>query len=151
MITLTLLYPGQTLPVQHWSFETEPVIRIGRSPDNDVVLYSVVVSRHHLEIQRDGSDWKIVNLGANGTYVDGKSIKTVPVIDGMIVRIARSGPQIQIRLQSGTSALKSSSIQRQQSVSKEERTETERVKPSDKDKLLTIFDAEAFINEKNNS
>ncbi len=99
MITLTLLHPIQSTPVQSWTFEHEPVIRIGRSTDNHVILYSAVVSRHHVELrQLDGQNWEILSLGANGTYLDGKQISRVPVVDGVVIRLARSGPNIQIHL-----------------------------------------------------
>lgn len=98
VITLTLLHPLQSVPVQSWTFEPESVIRIGRSTDNDVILYSAVVSRHHVELRRENSTWEVVSLGANGTYMDGKRITQVPVVDGMIIRLASSGPQIQIRI-----------------------------------------------------
>lgn len=98
MITLTLLNPGQTVPVQNWTFDTKSIIRIGRSTDNDVVLYSAVVSRHHLEIKQSGSDWELVNFGANGTYLNGQLIAKTLVLDGMIIRLASSGPKIQIRI-----------------------------------------------------
>jgi serine/threonine-protein kinase len=74
------------------------VIRIGRSTDNHVILYSAVVSRHHVELRQIDRQWEIVNLGANGTYLDGKQITQVPVVDGVIIRLARSGPNIQIHL-----------------------------------------------------
>lgn len=99
MITLTLLHPLQNIPVQSWIFDQEPVIRIGRATDNHVILYSAVVSRHHVELRRNGAkDWEIVSLGTNGTYLDGKRITQVPVVDGVIIRLARSGPNIQIRI-----------------------------------------------------
>lgn len=104
MITLLLLHPLKRNPVQSWSFENEPVVRIGRSTDNHVILYSAVVSRHHVELRQAGTSWEIVNLGTNGTYLDGKRITKVPVVDGSIIRLARSGPNIQIRL--GMEALK---------------------------------------------
>jgi len=74
------------------------VIRIGRSTDNHVILYSAVVSRHHVELRRTDDRWEIVNLGANGTYLDGKRITQVPVEDGVVIRLARSGPNVQIHL-----------------------------------------------------
>lgn len=97
MITLNLVHPTQTAPSQSWDFQDQDVIRIGRSPDNHVVLYSAVVSRHHVELHRIGCNWKVVNLGTNGTYVNDSPIIQSPVIDGMILRLARSGPQIQIQ------------------------------------------------------
>jgi len=105
VITLTLLHPIQSTPVQSWTFEHEPVIRIGRSTDNHVILYSAVVSRHHVELrQLENNQWEIVSLGANGTYLDGKQISKVPVLDGVVIRLARSGPNIQIQLGSGSIA-----------------------------------------------
>ena len=106
MITLTLLLPGKAIPVQNWTFETESVVKIGRAVDNDVVLYSAVVSRHHLEIRRGSSGWEAVNVGANGTYLNGQAITTVSVIDGMVFRLATSGPKIQINIQPEESAAK---------------------------------------------
>lgn len=97
MITLTLLHPSKTEPVQNWTFDQASTIRIGRSIDNEVVLYSAVVSRHHLEIRREGQEWEVVSLGTNGTYVNGKLIKTARAVDGMIVHLAATGPKIQIR------------------------------------------------------
>lgn len=96
MITLSLLHPLHKTPVQSWSFDQEPVIRIGRSTDNDVILYSAVVSRYHVEIHRTESGWAIKSLGTNGTYLDGKRIAEVPVQDGIVIRLARSGPNIKI-------------------------------------------------------
>lgn len=100
MITLKLLHPLQSTPIQVWSFEHESVIRIGRSTDNQVVLYSAVVSRNHVELRQVGQQWELVNLGSNGTYIDGQRVSQVPVTDGMVIRLARSGPHIQIHLDS---------------------------------------------------
>ncbi len=98
MITLILLNPLQSLPPQSWTFEDEPIIHIGRSTDNDVVLYSAVVSRRHVELRKVNGNWEIVSLGANGTFLNGEQIQHIPVRDKIVLRLARSGPQIQIRL-----------------------------------------------------
>ncbi|MGB3615672.1 MAG: FHA domain-containing protein [Elainellaceae cyanobacterium] len=103
MITLLLLHPLKQTPVQVWPFDSQTVIRIGRSTDNDVILYSAVVSRHHVELRCTSDSWEVINLGTNGTYVDGKRITKTPVADGAIIRLARSGPNVQIRLGSGVS------------------------------------------------
>ena len=105
MITLILLHPLQSVPVQSWTFKTESLIRIGRSTDNNVVLYSAVVSRRHVEIKNGDEGWEVINLGANGTYIDGKRITRTLVEDTMIIRLASSGPKIQIRLDSVEAAL----------------------------------------------
>ena len=100
VITLTLLHPSQATPLQHWQFNNDQsTILIGRALDNHVVLYSAVVSRRHLEIRHNDRDnWELENLGANGTFLNGKPIEKTTVVDGMVVRLAASGPQIQIRL-----------------------------------------------------
>jgi pSer/pThr/pTyr-binding forkhead associated (FHA) protein len=96
VITLSLLHPLHKTPVQHWSFDQESVIRIGRSSDNNVILYSAVVSRHHVAIHRIDHGWRVKSLGTNGTYIDGRRFDEIPVEDGIIIRLARSGPNIQI-------------------------------------------------------
>jgi len=98
VITLILQHPLQSIPIQIWPFEDDAVIRIGRATDNNVMLYSAVVSRHHVELRRRGAKWEIINLGTNGTYLDGQPIASAPVTDGMVIHLARSGPKIQIRL-----------------------------------------------------
>lgn len=98
MITLTLLHPSKTIPLQNWTFENNSVTRVGRSLDLNVVLYSAVVSRHHVEIRPSGSNWELENSGANGTYLNGKPVTKASVIDGMVFRLATPGPQIQIRI-----------------------------------------------------
>ncbi|MBW4578928.1 MAG: FHA domain-containing protein [Tildeniella nuda ZEHNDER 1965/U140] len=130
MITLTLLHPIQSIPVQSWIFEHDAVIRIGRSTDNHVVLYSAVVSRHHVELRRDDSQWEVVSLGANGTYVDGKRITQMPIVDSLVIRLARSGPNIQIHVGS-LSADSGKTLQGEQTLA-------QRVKP----KLSGISSAE---------
>jgi Protein kinase domain/FHA domain len=98
VITLTLLHPIQSTPVQSWAFEHDDVIRIGRSTDNQVVLYSAVVSRNHVELRQDGEVWEVVSLGANGTYIDGERVVRMVLHDGSIFRLARSGPNLQVHL-----------------------------------------------------
>jgi len=98
VITLTLLHPIQSVPVQSWCFESESVVRIGRSNDNDVIIYSAVVSRHHVELWNQTYGWEIINFGANGTYLDDQPIAQVSVTDGMTIRLGNSGPKIRIRV-----------------------------------------------------
>lgn len=101
MITLSLLHPLHSTPIQTWTFADESVIRIGRARDNQVVLYSAAVSRHHVDLQRIDGSWEIISLGANGTYLeDDKPISQIPVVDGVTIRLATSGSKIQISFES---------------------------------------------------
>ena len=74
------------------------MVRIGRSNDNDVIIYSAVVSRHHVELWNNPFGWEIINFGANGTYLEDQPIAQVLVVDGMTIRLGNSGPSIRIRL-----------------------------------------------------
>ena len=38
------------------------------------------------------------SIGTNGTYLEGRRITKVPAEDGIIIRLARSGPNIQIHM-----------------------------------------------------
>ncbi|NEP15551.1 MAG: FHA domain-containing protein [Leptolyngbya sp. SIO4C1] len=98
MITLSLLHPLNKTPLQHWTFDSEDLIRIGRSTDNHVVLYSAVVSRYHVEVRKTDSGWEIQNIGTNGIYIEGQRIDSMPASDGIVLRLARSGPNLQINL-----------------------------------------------------
>lgn len=99
-LTLSLLHPTDKTPVQSWTFEKEPVVRIGRSVDNDVILYSAVVSRYHVELRQTPDGWEIHNIGTNGTFLAGQRIEKKAVQDGLVIRLARSGPNIQINMAS---------------------------------------------------
>ena len=99
VITIILLHPQNTTAIQKWSFEDESVIRIGRATDNNVVLYSAVVSRHHVELRQINNKWEVISLGANGTYLNERVMtEPLPIIDGVILRLAKSGPKLQVRI-----------------------------------------------------
>ena len=63
--------------------------RIGRNPDNDIVLSDPKVSRYHAVIADNGTAFVITDLGsANGVHVLGQRIHTtVEVCDGDHIRI----------------------------------------------------------------
>ena len=149
MITLTLLHPIQSVPVQSWCFESESVVRVGRTNDNDVIIYSAVVSRHHVELWSNPFGWEIINFGANGTYIDDQSITQVLVVDGMTIRLGNSGPSIRIRLTTTNLELDSVSKRPNPSLSNQENeSATDKPTPSpfreeiedDEDGALTQID-----------
>lgn len=114
MITLTLLHPLQPVPIQSWTFRDEPSIKIGRATNNEVVLYSAVVSRHHVEIRKSSdNEWEVINIGSNGTYVDGKRVEQTKALDGMVFRLASSGPKISIKIEAESEGESSNSDEQQ--------------------------------------
>jgi ABC-type multidrug transport system ATPase subunit len=63
-------------------------IRVGRAPDNDVVVDELLVSRHHAELQRTATGWELVDLAShNGTFVNGHRISRATVVPGDIVAV----------------------------------------------------------------
>jgi ABC-type multidrug transport system ATPase subunit len=68
------------------------VLRIGRLPDNDLVLADLGVSRHHAELRNLGAGrYEITDLGShNGTYVNGERIATATITEHDIIGIGRA-------------------------------------------------------------
>ena len=67
------------------------VLRIGRAPDNDIVVSDLSVSRHHAELRRTASGYQIVDLDShNGTFVNGQQVGSAPLAEGDIVGIGPS-------------------------------------------------------------
>ena len=63
---------------------------IGRSPECDVFLDDVTVSRRHAELRREGDRFVIRDLGSlNGTYVNRKRIESAVLEDDDEVQIGK--------------------------------------------------------------
>jgi ABC-type multidrug transport system ATPase subunit len=67
-------------------------LRIGRSPDNDLVVDDLMVSRYHAELRKmPAGGYEITDLGShNGTYVNGSRISSQALADSDIVGIGHS-------------------------------------------------------------
>ncbi|MDZ7842726.1 MAG: FHA domain-containing protein [Gammaproteobacteria bacterium] len=65
---------GLTAPFAERRFRLPPErARIGRDPENDIVLDEPDVSLAHARIVRSGGQWRLVDLDStNGTYLNGK-------------------------------------------------------------------------------
>ncbi|MFG3000405.1 FHA domain-containing protein [Streptomyces sp. NPDC048340] len=88
-------------------------VRIGRAPDNDLVIDDLVVSRRHAELRSlaDGT-YEIVDLGShNGTYLNGAPVEgAARLAEGDIVGIGHSafclvGDQLQEYVDTGEVSL----------------------------------------------
>jgi ABC-type multidrug transport system ATPase subunit/predicted component of type VI protein secretion system len=67
------------------------VLRIGRAPDNDIVVSDLSVSRYHAELRRTANAYQIVDLDShNGTFVNGQQVGSAPLTEGDIVGIGPS-------------------------------------------------------------
>ena len=63
---------------------------LGRSPDNQIFLDDVTVSRSHALISRTSKTYSLSDLGSlNGTYLNGESISSSSLRDGDEVQIGK--------------------------------------------------------------
>ncbi len=75
---------GETFPLQGDRIE------IGRSPDADVFLDDVTVSRAHAVLSRGGDGYTIEDHGSlNGTYVNRRRVEKAKLEDGDEVQIGK--------------------------------------------------------------
>ena len=67
-----------------------PRTLIGRSPDCDVFLDDVTVSRRHAEVLREGESFTIRDLGSlNGTFVNRQRVESAELHDDDEVQIGK--------------------------------------------------------------
>jgi 8-oxo-dGTP diphosphatase len=71
---------------------SDKAIRIGRTPDNDLVVSDLDLSRHHAELRKSpAGSYEIIDLGShNGTFVNGKRVSWAALTDQDIVSIGHS-------------------------------------------------------------
>jgi hypothetical protein len=74
----------------------EGITRIGRAPDNDVVVDgsdSSTVSLHHVEIRTDAGAYHVRDLAStNGTWLNDQRITNAQISAPAIIRLGRQGP-----------------------------------------------------------
>ncbi|WP_329238549.1 ATP-binding cassette domain-containing protein [Actinoallomurus sp. NBC_01490] len=69
----------------------QQVLRIGRAPENDMVVADLRVSRQHAELRSSGGTYEIVDVGSrSGTYVNGQRVERAMIGPNDIVGIGPS-------------------------------------------------------------
>jgi FHA domain len=75
----------------HTHRAADHAVRMGRSPDNDVILRDPATSGHHARLERRGETFWVVDLGStNGTFVNGESIQEKQLNNGDRVTIGQN-------------------------------------------------------------
>ena len=70
---------------------TAGTLRIGRSPDNDIVVSDLSVSSHHAELHTVAGTYRIVDLGShNGTFVNEQRVTVARLSEGDTVGLGDS-------------------------------------------------------------
>ena len=68
-----------------------PLVNIGRSLDNDIVLPGNPVSAEHCRLERQGSSFRLIDLGStNKTWVNGRPADDVVLRDGDEIRVGET-------------------------------------------------------------
>src|SRR5215208_3953616 len=65
-------------------------LTIGRSPDCDVSLHDILLSRNHCKLERTRDGWVVTDLGSkNGTVIDGRAVTKHTLRAGEVIKIGR--------------------------------------------------------------
>jgi FHA domain-containing protein/transglycosylase-like protein with SLT domain len=82
---------------------SEGATRIGRAPDNDVVIEgagSATVSLYHAEIRRNDSACRIRDLeSTNGTWLNGERVTEAAISPSAVIRFGINGPEFSLVFQ----------------------------------------------------
>ena len=66
---------------------SRPVLTIGRSGSNDIVLPDPSVSKHHARVVQEGDGWKLADIGStNGSWLNGERVKERRLENGDRIR-----------------------------------------------------------------
>ncbi len=96
--TLTITVAGQK-PAAYQL--TQPAIRIGRAPDNDIVIDSRIVSRYHARLEQTARGYQLVSLpeATNPILLEGRPLPAVhSLADGNLMRIGGEDPGMMVTL-----------------------------------------------------
>jgi cytochrome P450 / NADPH-cytochrome P450 reductase len=68
-----------------------PALRIGRAPDNDIVVSDPGASQHHAELRPEAAGYRLVDLDSrNGTFVNEQRVTAALLSEGDLVGIGSS-------------------------------------------------------------
>ncbi len=89
---------------QVYGFAPGQTVRIGRSPENAVIVPDPIVSREHAVLRWQSDGWVLDDLGKGRTFVGGMPVNSVPVSQPLEVRLATPlGPELRIESAPGPS------------------------------------------------
>jgi len=88
MIRYTVYFNGEQ--VKNYDLE-EPVIFIGRLPENHIPIFNMGISRRHVKIELDAfGSYTLTDLNSlNGTLVNGKKVKKTTLVNGDKITIGK--------------------------------------------------------------
>jgi serine/threonine protein kinase, bacterial len=100
MVILTLYDPDGERVIKQWQFDRSQQIKIGRAPENQVVIDHPLVSRFHAELTQSGN-WQLTAHGTNGTIVNGQQVQRAILASGSRIQLAPDGPLLKFEVSGG--------------------------------------------------
>jgi DNA-binding NtrC family response regulator len=80
----------------------QPGVKVGKAPDNDLVIDHPTVSRNHLIVRRQGDRFLVQDLGStNGTFIDGAQVREAYLRPGALLEVG----DVQLRFQPQVAAV----------------------------------------------
>jgi pSer/pThr/pTyr-binding forkhead associated (FHA) protein len=88
MIRYTVYFNGEQ--VKSYDID-EPVIFIGRLPENHIPIFNMGISRRHVKIELDAyGSYTLTDLNSlNGTHINGKKVKKATLVNGDKIAIGK--------------------------------------------------------------
>jgi serine/threonine protein kinase, bacterial len=93
MVILSLFDTTNREIIQRWQFDQSRQIRLGRSPENQVVIDHPLVSRFHAELVFTNS-WQVINHGSNSISIKGQIVQKAILTNNTLIQLAPNGPLI---------------------------------------------------------
>jgi pSer/pThr/pTyr-binding forkhead associated (FHA) protein len=95
--------------IDHWVFDKHE-LRVGRTPDNDITIDNLAVSRLHAVLEEEKGSYYVRDCDSlNGTVVNGRKVGRARLRDGDEISIGKH--RILFRLQDGQAVLRDETIQ----------------------------------------
>jgi serine/threonine protein kinase, bacterial len=93
MLILSLFDATGKTFIKNWQFDQSSHVRIGRDPENQVVIEDPLVSRFHA-----GQQWQLTSHGTNGTFVNDQKVDRVTLVSGNILQLGTGGPLLRFEV-----------------------------------------------------
>lgn len=95
--------------IDHWVFD-KPRLRVGRTPDNDITIDNLAVSRLHAVLEEDKGEYFVRDCDSlNGTVVNGQKVGRAKLHDGDEISVGKH--TLLFRVQGGQAVLEDETIQ----------------------------------------
>ena len=93
MVILTLFDATNGEILKKWQFDQSQQIRLGRAPENQVIIDHPLVSRFHAELVF-ADNWQVINYGSNGVLIQGQTVQKAILTHNTVIQLAPNGPLI---------------------------------------------------------